>query len=161
MMGENELVLQGQNVRTQYAYAPPLTIECDVVLEGRAAGDGSFDLYFLPVGQPLDVSPARLTRFHIVYSNTGEYGSADRLEIDRRDGARNFVVWTEAPFKVEVGKVYRLKVSLLSRGKLNISINDVDFRIPDAVSLPYHSFQIQLGGWQPTNRWHVRHFSIH
>ena len=160
-MGKNDLQLQGQDVRTQRAYAPPVTIECDVVLESRSASDGSFDLYFLPTGQPLDVIPRQLTKFRIIYSNTGDYGSVDRLEIDRREGDKGFVVWTETLFKVEAGKVYHLKVDVLSAGKLNISINDVEASIPGTVSLAYRSFQVQLGSWQPTNRWHVRNLSIH
>lgn len=26
--------------------------------------------------------------------------------------------------------------------------------------VPYEHFQIQLGSWQPTNRWHVRNFRV-
>src|SRR5579862_5830112 len=148
-MKENDLLLQGQDVRTLRAYAPPVTIECDVVLESRSASDGSFDLYFLPAGQPLGVNLRQLTKFRIIYSNTGDYGSLDRLEIDRRDGDKSSVVWTESPFKVEAGKVYHLKANLLPAGKLNISINDVEASIPNTVSLPYRSFQVQLGSWQP------------
>jgi hypothetical protein len=161
VMGQGDLLLHGQDVRTQRAYVAPVTIECDVVLEGRTASDGSFDLYFLPTDQPLDAVPHQLTKFRIIYSNTGDYGSVDRLEIDRLEGGRGFAVWTGPLVKVEVGKVYHLKISLLAEGKLNVSINGVDSSIPDTVALPYRSFQIQLGGWQPANRWHVRNFSIH
>src|SRR5262245_59580508 len=79
MMAEDGLLLQGQDVRTRRAYAAPVTVECDVALESRSASDGSFDLYFLPAGQPLDVTPGQLTKFRIIYSNTGDYGSVDRL----------------------------------------------------------------------------------
>jgi hypothetical protein len=161
VMGQGDLLLHGQDVRTQRAYVAPVAIECDVVLESRTASDGSFDLYFLPTGQSLDAVLHQLTKFRIIYSNTGEYGSVDRLEIDRQEGAKGFTVWTGPPFKVEADKVYHLKVSVLAAGKLDISINGADVSIPDTAVLPYRSFQVQLGGWQPANRWHVRNFSIH
>ncbi|HXI84942.1 MAG TPA: hypothetical protein VNL17_12720 [Verrucomicrobiae bacterium] len=160
VMGQGDVLLHGQDVRTQRAYAAPVTIECDVMLESRTASDGSFDLYFLPTGQPLDVIPRQLTKFRIIYSNTGDYGSADRLEIDRQEGTRGFPVWTGPPFKVEAGKVYHVKINVLAAGKLNINVNGVDSSIPDTVTVP-RSFQVQLGGWQPANRWRVRNFSIH
>jgi len=158
---KGDLLLLGQDVRTQRAYVAPVTIECDVVLENRTASDGSFDLYFLLTGQPLDVVPRQLTKFRIIYNNTGEYGSVDRLEIDRQEGARGFAVWTGPPFKVEAGKVYHVKINVLVAGKLSISVNGVAFDIPDTVALPYRSFQVQLGGWQPGNRWRVRNFVVH
>ena len=161
VMGQGELLLHGQDVRTQRTYVAPVVIECDVVLESRTANDGSFDLYFLPTGQPLDAIPHQLTKFRIIYSNTGEYGSVDRLEIDRQEGGKGLVVWSGPPIKVEVGKVYHLKISVLAEGRLNININGVAAGIPDTVVLPSRFFQVQLGGWQPANRWHVRNFSIH
>ncbi len=160
-MGQGDLLLDGQDVRTQRAYVAPVTIECDVVLEGRTANDGSFDIYFLPTGQSLDVVPRQLTKFRIIYSNTGDYGSVDRLEIDRREGTRGFTVWTGPPFKVGAGKVYHVKINVLVAGKLSVSVNGVASDIPDTILLPYRSFQVQLGGWQPGNRWRVRNFSIH
>jgi hypothetical protein len=161
VMAQGDLLLHGQDVRTQNTYTPPVTIECDVVLESRAASDGSFDLDFLATGQPLDTVPRQLTKFRIIYSNTGEYSSVDRLEIDRQEGVQGSIVWTGPPFKVEADKTYHLKVVVLAGGKLSVSINGIDAGIPDTVALPYPSFQVQLGGWQPSNRWHVRNFSIH
>lgn len=161
VMGQDGLLLHGQDVRTEQVYSPPVIIECDVTLESRTANDGSFDLYFLPTGQPFDAIPHQLTKFRIIYSNTGDYGSADRLEIDRQEEARGFAVWTGPPFKVEAGKTYHLKISVLAGGGLNISINGVDSGIPTTVVLPYRSFQVQLGSWQPTNHWRASNFSIH
>ena len=154
------LVLQGQGVRTTKTYGAPVTVACDVKLESRTANDGSFDVCFLPPEEPLDAEAGRMICFRIIYSNTGEYGSVDRLEIDERDGDKRSVLWTKAASKVEAGKVCHLELQVTVAGRLAVSINRIVEQVPPTVTVPYPHFQIQLGGWQPTNRWHVRNFVV-
>src|SRR5437868_4554818 len=47
-MEDDDLVLQGQMVRTHETYSAPLVIECEVELENRAAPDGYVGFEIVP-----------------------------------------------------------------------------------------------------------------
>ena len=161
-ISDSEIILQGQDARTQQVYAWGVTIECDVSLEERAANDGSFDLYILPPDLPLDLTPVRFpfTKFRIIYSNTGDYGSVDRLNVEQGNGVVAGTPWTKIPFPVQAWANYHVTVRVSLSGRLRITINGQRYLIPRKGRIRYQQFQFQLGGWQPGNRWHVRNFVV-
>jgi len=159
IVGRNDILLRGRAVRSLRSYKLPATIECDVELEERAASDGSFDLFLVPEGVSAERYPDPMTNLRLIYSNTGDYGSVDRLEMSRSDDSRPQLLWNK-PQKLEAGVTYRLKMALDAEGRIQLHINGRDVPLPDSVRVRYQSFHIQVGGWQPTNRWHMRNFSV-
>jgi hypothetical protein len=160
VVGAGELVLQGQPIRFHRVLTAPATIEWDVQLEQRAADDGSFDLHFIPEGMPKDVVPRPATKFRLIYSNTGDFGSVDRLEIDQNGVDRDEVLWSHAPFEMEAGRAYHVVLTVDGSGRLTAAIDGRSCELPKELVVPHERFQIQLLGWQPTNRWHVRNFGV-
>jgi len=159
MVGKNHILLQGRPVRSLAVYSLPATIECDVLLEARAAGDGSLDLYVIPPGLPLDRSPKPMTNLRLIYSNTGDYGSVDRLDLNQTGTKADPLVWSK-PAPLEAGKTYHVQMKLDATGAIQLSVNGQPQPVPKSLRIPYRQFQIQLGGWQPTNRWHVRNVVV-
>ena len=155
LIGPDEIVLQGRNIRSQQTFTQPLTIECDVQLEERTASDGSLAITLVPAGAPADMDPEELIQFRMIYRSAGAYSGRDALVIEKRYGT----VWGEEPFKLRAGEPYHLKLEVTSSG-LRISVNGQAYE-PDHVTVPFGKFHIQFGGWQPTNRWHVRNITVH
>ncbi len=160
VVATGELVLQGQPIRFNRVLSAPVAIECDVQLEQRAANDGSLDLHFIPGGMAKDIVPRPATKFRLIYSNTGEYGSVDRLEIDRNGVDGDEILWSHAPFKLEAGRVYHVVLSVDTSGRPTAAVDGRSYELPEGLTVPHERFQIQLLGWQPTNRWHVRNFVV-
>jgi hypothetical protein len=155
-----DLILQGQMVRTRLAYSTTLTIGCDVELEQRDAPDGSFDAEFVPVGSSPELKPASARIFRMIYRNPGAYSGKDALVFVERDpGSPDKTVWGEQPILIRAGKPFHLQF-VLTATRTQIAIDGQTYDL-NGVGIPYERFVVQLGGWQPTNRWHVRNFSIH
>jgi len=160
IVGKNDILLQGRPVRSLATYALPATIECDVLLDKRAASDGSLDLFVIPAGLPVDRYPEPMTNLRLIYSNTGDYGSVDRLDLNQSGATADPLVWSK-PAKLEAGKTYHVTMTLDAAGKLRLSVNGEPQPVPATLRVPYRQFQLQFGGWQPTNRWHVRNVVVH
>jgi len=155
-----DLILQGQRVRTDTPYEAPVVIECTVELEDRLAPDGFFGLEFVPIGSPRDTGPANFRRFRIIYRNAAAKSGHDALDMYAGDAASGQkILWGEEPFTVEARKPYAVRFEVLA-DQMRITINGTAYDLKD-VKIPYKQFYIQLVGWQPTDRWHVRNFSIH
>lgn len=159
-MSGGDLILRGQRVRTTRSYFAPLTVDCQVELEGRRASDGSFDVEFVPVGSPLNISSANGRVFRMIYRNPGAYSGKDALVFVARDaGSPDKTVWGEQAFIVRARKPYAIRIEI-STTQVHLVIDGQAYDLK-GVRIPYGRFYVQLGGWQPTNRWHVRDFSIH
>lgn len=155
-----DLILQGHSVRTHEARSSPLTIECEVELEERVATDGFFGVGFVPVGHPGDIGPLNLRWFQIAYRGAGTSSGRDGLEFLGRDNnVRDRILWGEEPFIVKARKPYAIRVEV-TEDQVRVVIDDHAYDLK-GVKIPYEQFYIQLLSWQPTNRWHVRKFSIH
>jgi hypothetical protein len=156
---DGDLVLQGQMVRTHETYSTPLVVECEVELENRTAPDGYVGVEFVPAGAPRDLAPTRFRSFRIIYRNPGAYSGKDGLAVfGRDDSAGDKMLWGEAAFYVDAKKSYTIRLEIAAdhvHGLINGK--SYDFQ---GVTIPYKQFYIQLEGWQPTNRWHVRKFSV-
>jgi hypothetical protein len=155
MLAGKELVLQGQDVRTRSLYQAPLTIECDVELEARTASDGAFAIKFVASGEP-----HQMVAFRMIYRNPGAYSGKDGLAIERRSGSLQAdVPGDEEPFDLKPAVPYHVKVEMLA-DRLRVTINKRPYEAA-GVSVPKQDFYVQLGGWQPANRWHVRNLVVH
>jgi len=158
-IGQGELVLQAQDVRTHRSYSAPLTVECEAHPDNTNAPNTWLQLKFVPVGEPADAEPKQLTT--VVVGNRKAPPSGDQavVFITRRTGPSSKEIWGEQAFAVKMGEPYRLKCEVLT-DRMRITVNGQTFDAA-GVTVGYKKFYIQLDGWQPPNRWHVRDFTVH
>jgi hypothetical protein len=158
-IGQGELVLQAQDVRTQRSYSAPLTLECDAHPDNTNAPNTWLQVKFVPVGEPADAEPKQMTVVVMGNRNAPPSGDQDVVFITRRAGASSKEIWGEQAFAIKTGEPYRLRCEVLP-DRIRITINDQTFDAAGA-TVDYKEFYIQLDGWQPPNRWHVRNLLIH
>ncbi len=136
-----------------------MEIECDVLLEERAANDGGFSIQFVRADQPTDMEPQYAITIGMGYRNAGAYSGLDSLSVYRANGSiRARLVWGEEPFTLKAGVAYHLNIQLFS-DRIHLQVNDRSYEV-DNVGVPYADLRIQLRSWQPTNRWHVSNFVV-
>ena len=160
LIQNNNILLQGRPVRTQTSYTLPLTIECEVELEERAATDGAawFDVVDEQDSRNLD--PKRCVMFTFGYAHPASRFNTGELSVWRCDGnSHGPMVWGKTPFPVAAGQTYQLRWDIRADG-MTMTIDGQTFDIPD-VTVPWEKVQVRLMGWQPANRWHVRNLTIH
>ncbi len=157
---DNDILIQGRPVRSQQTFTESLTMECDVQLEKRFANDGSLDLFLIPPNLPCDRYPKPMVNLRLIYSNTGDYGSVDRIDMNKTDERGGNSTWSDRAFQLAAGKVYHLQLEVTNAGQIRLHIDGKEIKIPDTFKLSDHEFQVQISGWQPTNRWHVRNFIV-
>lgn len=151
----DDLILQGREARTRSAYSVPLTIECEFLLEARSGTDGGLAIRLVPPDQPADSNITQTLYLVLSYRPSGEA----IVEIQRCDGSsRANTVWGGKPFDLRVGKPNQLQIDLLREG-IRFAVNGQTFEAKDVV-VPYDPFYIQIWGWQPVNRWHLRNFMV-
>jgi hypothetical protein len=155
---QGELVLEAQDVRSQRSYSVPLTIECEAYPDNPTAPHTWLQVKFVPVGQPTDREPTQSTKLVMGNRHGPPSGDQNVVFIQRHDGSVTKEIWGEQPFTIKTGEPYRLKLEILP-DRMRITLNGQAFDAP-GVTLGYKAFHIQLDGWQPPNRWHVRSFSV-
>ena len=160
LVDKSEILLRGRSVRTLAAYQTPAIVACDLQLEQRLASDGSLDIFLIPPNLSRDLYPKPMVNVRLIYSNTGDYNSVDRIDINQTDEAGRLLTWSDPAFKLTAGQSYHIQMEVTKDGKLHLNIGGKEIQIPPAFSLLYREFQVQILGWQPTNRWHVRNFSV-
>jgi len=152
---DGDLILQGREARTRSAYSVPLTIECEFLLEARTATDGALEIRFVPTDQPADLNLTKTLYLAFSYQPSGE----TTVMIQKCNGSsRAETLWGGKPFDLRVGKPNQLEIELQSDG-IRFTVNGQTFEAKD-VTVPYDRFYIQIWGWQPVNRWHVRNFVV-
>ncbi|HUI07748.1 MAG TPA: hypothetical protein VL486_12165 [Verrucomicrobiae bacterium] len=157
---DGDLILQGQKVRTHGIYSAPLVIDCVVELEERTAPDGWWGVEFVPVKSPRDSGPREFCRFRMIYRNPSANSGHDCLVMEESGGTSGVKqLWGEVPVTLSAGKPYAVRLEVAA-DHVQVTINGSVYDLK-AVKVPYGQFYIQLVGWQPRNRWHVRNFSIH
>lgn len=156
------MVLQGQEVRTSRIYQLPLTIDFDFEVAKGAVPDGGFLLKFAPTNSLTDVDLPRSTILCVSYQSptAASVDSSGALLIFVKDGPSPVkTVWGPVPFTCEEGRFYHLRIEARIDG-LSITTDQRGVeRI--ALKIPYGQFFVQMHGWQPPSRWHIRSFSIH
>jgi hypothetical protein len=152
-----DVVLRGQNIRTQRSYSAPITVEFDAMLESRVADDGALMCELVPSTQALDKEPERNLRVLFQYDQQGDAISVQ--ERFQRWPTPNYKIWSRSPLSINTGNWHHMKYEV-TNGGLNISVDGRTYD-SDGAGVPYKVFYVSLLGWQPTNRWHVRNFSIH
>lgn len=151
------IIFEGRSVRSQGSFAQPATVSMDIMLDQRQADDGYLQVQLLPAGQPIDVGTSNATILFMIYRNPGNPYGGDVLRIDQETGGGSQTVWGEVPFSVVAGTIYHLQITVASSG-LTFNINGQTYTT--GLVVPYATFQIQLQGWQPTNRWFVNNISV-
>jgi len=147
---KDAILLQGQPVRTRETYPSPLTTEFNASLEDRTATDGNLRVMFLRAGQPKNADPTGYIMFCLTYRNNGQ----DELELYGQGGR----LWQQ-PFTVEAGLAYHIKLELRPETGIVVTINGKTFELTSG-QVSFSPVAIQLQGWQPTDRWHVRNFTV-
>ena len=160
MVAKSEILLQGRSVRTLATYPTPAVVACDVQLEQRLASDGSLDIFLIPPNLSRDRSPKPMVNIRLIYSNTGDYGSVDRIDINQTDDGGHLTTWSDTAFQVTAGKSYPIQLAVTNLGQIHLTVGGKEIKVPNTFRLPYRQFQVQILGWQPTNRWHVRNFKV-
>jgi hypothetical protein len=150
-----EVILQGaQDVRSKKVYSAPMTVECEVMLEERSSTDGSFQLRLVAEGESANVDAKRFASLGLGYRRNG----TDQLFTSQRPNSQHdFQVIADLP--IRAGQPYRIKLEV-QQARWRITVNGQTYEVTD-VSLPSEHFYIQLYGWQPTDRWHVRSFKVY
>jgi hypothetical protein len=155
----NEVILNARPARSQQVFSGPLTINCDVFVEARTTSDGVFTLSFASPGQPLDKDLASQTAFQMIYRNPGDGSGQDGLLITQVINKSGNQVWGEIPFTVTGGTTYHLSMGVAADGALSLSIDGQSYPLPNSTAVPFSQFELQLGGWEPGDYWHVQNFT--
>jgi len=153
----DDLVLRGQEVRTQRTYSAPVTVEFDVMLEERLANDGYLTCLFVPATQAVDRDLERGLMLQFRYDRSGDWMSV--YELFQHRPIYQGKDWSNSPLTIKPGSWHHLKYEAEKDG-LRITVDGQPYN-SGGVVVPYDTFYIELSGWQPTNRWHVRNFSVH
>lgn len=152
---DGDLILQGREARTRSAYSVPLTIECEFLLEARSGTDGGLAIRLIPPDQPADLNITQTLYLVLSYRPSGE-AIAEIQSCNASSTAKT--LWGGKPFDLRVGKPNQLQIDFLSKG-IRFAVNGQVFEAQDVV-VPYDRFYIQIWGWQPVNRWHLRNFVV-
>jgi hypothetical protein len=150
-----EVILQGaQDARSKKLYSAPLTVECEVVLEARASSQGEFQLRFVAEGQPRDLDAKQLTSLAFAYRQNG----TDQLFVVQHPSPQQDLrVLANTP--IRAGRAYHIRIHI-QPDHWRVDLNDESYEM-DGISMPAERFYIQLYGWEPQDRWHVRNFKAY
>ena len=152
-----DLGLRGKEVRTRYPYSAPVTVEFDVMLEERLAKDGAMLCLFVPVTQTVDLDVERDVTVQFYYDGQGDAVSV--YEQFQHRPTPQGKTWSRTPLSIKPGSWHHMKYEVM-KDALRLTVDGQDYSSGGAV-VPYDLFYIELSGWQPVNRWHVRGFSVH
>ena len=152
-----DVVLRGQDIRTQHSYSAPVTVEFDAMLEGRVAADGALTCEFVPSTQAVDREPERHVQILFEFDQRGDAISVQ--ERFQRWPTQQYKTWSRSPLSIKPGSWHHMKYEVM-RGGLNITVDGQSYGSGGAV-VPYKAFYVYLLSRQPTCQWHVRNFWIH
>ncbi|MGD1277197.1 MAG: PEP-CTERM sorting domain-containing protein [Tepidisphaeraceae bacterium] len=153
----NQVILQGQPVRTLETFSRPFTIDLDVQLASRYADDGGFWLCLIPTGWPTNTTPYPDLELQMVYQNQ----STDQLQISQRTAPNTgSTLWTYVPFNVVAGTPYHITFQVSDAGALGLAVDGISYPIPSDITSSLSQCQVQMWGWQPIDTWTVTNFNI-
>ncbi len=151
----NQVILNGQPVRSLQTYSGPCSLSCDVSLNTIAATDGGFWLNFIPLGQPVNSNLTSGIKLSINYGGS----SSDGLQAWKYPYPPANELWSNA-FTFAAVTNYHIAVSVAANGVLGLSVNGQPYSLPNSTALAFSQFQLQLQGWQPTDTWTVNNFTV-
>jgi hypothetical protein len=159
-LGNGTFLLRGQSIRSRGSFSGPVTISLDTVLEDRIGTDGYVSIELLPDGLSAAEQSPQVFGFYMVYRNNANDGLTiyQRLGLTEDFHPVSRLVWGEQPFGISAGRPYHIELHV-GNSSWTVSINGKQFEILD-IAIPYKNYQIQINGWQPTVRWHVRNLSV-
>src|ERR1700733_14005299 len=116
----NQIVLTGQDVLSVQTFTAPLTISYDVVLPTKSTDNGTFELFFVPVGEPANLLPNPDIELDMDESQGGN----DYLEVQENHGAS--VLWGPVPYPIATQTTYHVSINVATNGKVSWTINGAD-----------------------------------
>ena len=158
----NEVILNARPARSLEVFSGPLTINFDVFVEARATQGGGITLSFISPGQPLDKDLANATAFQMIYHDPGYYSGQDVLQVTQVTNKSGTIVWGETPlpFTITGGTTYHISMNVAGNGAVGWSVNGQPYSLPNSTAVPFSQYQLQLGGWEPGDIWHVQNFTV-
>lgn len=152
----NEVILDGQPVRTEQTFSGPFLFSCDIVLDAKNTPDGALWLFLIPPTTPLDHGLTNSVFFQLGYDGT----SVDTTGLFLRSGTGpDTILWSITnPLSAVVTNHIALGVA--ANGALSLSLNGQSETLSNSAILPFGSFQMQMEGWQPNNFWDVTNFTV-
>jgi len=152
----NQVVLQGQPVRSLQTYSGPLTLSCTASLSNDVTSQGGFWLSLIPLGQALNSNLTSGILFSISYGNS--YGNQIQL-YSYLPGGQSTELWSNS-FPIAVGANYQLNMGVAANGVLSLNVNGQSYPLPNSTTLPFSQFQIQMQGWSPPETWTASNFAV-
>jgi hypothetical protein len=135
-------------------FTAPLTVSCDVVLPSKSTDNGTFELFFVPTGEPGNLLPNPDIELDMNENQSGN---------DFLDGQENHdasILWGPVPYPIATQTTYHVVVNVATTGQVSWAINGVDVGLSNSVVVPYANFQLRLSSWQPTEVWQISNFAV-
>ena len=133
---------------------PMLAVTCVPVSRCCASSQGAFQLRFVAEGQPRDLNAKQFTSLRFAYRQN----ETDQLFVVQHPSPRQDLrVLVDTP--VRAGRAYHIRIHT-QQDHRRVNLKDESFE-SDEVSMPTERFYIQLYGWEPADRWHVRSFKAY
>jgi len=148
------ILLEGQPVFSQNSYPQLRTIECEVTLEKMNSTDGCVWISIFSNELPHDREIRNPVTLTLGYQRPG--GRDGHLTLDRADGSS--VRLNTDKFSIEEGKSYRVRIEFL-HNTVRVTVDGQKYEVT-GVNMSFAQPGIRIMGWQPTNLWRVRNFSI-
>lgn len=146
---EGKLVLSGRAVRSQTAYAAPVTIECEAQ-PVDASTNSCLYIDLVPENQPTTQLPNDYLGIKLVHGET--------LQIWATRGGEPTYLIKPASVRADADGRYKLMVQARLDGII-VQVNNETVRVDYPV--PYGKFTIELRTFPPPNPWRVDSFSVH
>lgn len=155
----NQLILSGQDVETVQSYTAQSTISFDLNAHSvwPLNPDGHLFLYYVPLGQPTDVTPPQNTVIDLLFLTSG--GNAITIYRDAFRSGQS-TLWSGVPMNFSLQTTYHMVLESSASGQLNFTIDGQSFPVPGTDVMPYSDFQVRLATWQPGGNYEIDNFSV-
>jgi hypothetical protein len=148
----NEVVLDGQPVRSEQQYTEPTTINCDMVLDASTSGGSALWLFLIPTGQSIHIIDFTNSVFlQVAYDDDGQ-GTIGLYQ--RHSPAPDTALWS-TNYTIIVGATNHVTMGVATNGELSLSMNGQPYDLPDTAAISFSQFQVEAEGWQPNDIWGV------
>jgi len=148
----NQVVLDGQSVRSLETFSGPTTLSFDVTENNDATQQGGFFFSIIPPTDAINSNLISGMELSIAYGNL----YANDLQLLQYPSNN---LWSNA-FNFATGVTYHWRVSVAASGALGFSVDGQTYSLPNTASLSSSQFQFQMQGWQPNDFWTVSNFAV-
>jgi hypothetical protein len=149
----NEVVLQGQPVRSTQVFTRGSSFTFKTLLDLRPTGfgdDGSFQFNLIPVGEATNVGLTSYTGLYMAWWNF----QPDALALYESGSQSGSFI----PFGIVAQKTNQVTIAVSGTGLLTWTIDGHTYS-SGTETVPFSQFQVQVEGWQPTDTYHMIDFA--